>query len=116
MSLTKKTTPNLRSKRFKYSESMVNAIDAVKNGGTLNNGVLAYNVPKSTLHSRVTGKIIGKGKMGPKSILTEDEEEDLKRWILEKAQVGFPMHADEVKDAVQKILLESPRENKDNFL
>ncbi|XP_015114565.1 uncharacterized protein LOC107039464 [Diachasma alloeum] len=112
MSSAKKPPPNPQYKRFKYSdESMKKAIEAVKNGQSLSNAASAYSVPKTTLHSRVTGKFSEKGKMGPKSILTEEEEQDLKRWILGKAQLGFPMHPDEVKDAVQKILLESPREN-----
>lgn len=49
--------------------------------------------------------------MGPTPILTTDEENLLENWILSKAILGFPMHADEVKDSVQRVLKTIQREN-----
>lgn len=46
-------------------------------------------------------------KMGSKTILTTDEELLLEQWILSKAVLGFPMHANEVKDSVQRVLKKS---------
>ena len=55
-------------------------------------------------------------KRGPKTILLEDDEKRLVKWIQGKARLGFPMHSDEVKIAVKKCLDEAEREStfKDN--
>nr|CAI5857573.1 unnamed protein product [Callosobruchus analis] len=49
--------------------------------------------------------------MGPDTVLSIEEEYKLEKWILSKALLGFPMHPDEVKDSVQKVLKETKREN-----
>lgn len=50
-------------------------------------------------------------KMGPRTILTADEETRLEKWIIDKAKIGFPMHPEMVKDAVQSVLNEDQRYN-----
>ncbi|KAJ8981850.1 hypothetical protein NQ317_017528 [Molorchus minor] len=50
--------------------------------------------------------------MGPSTFLTPDEETRLVTWIISKAKLGFPIHPEEVKDSVQKVLKESSRPNK----
>ncbi|CAH2015601.1 unnamed protein product [Acanthoscelides obtectus] len=49
--------------------------------------------------------------MGPDTVLSSEEENNLEKWILSKALLGFPMHSDEVKDSVQKVLKETERDN-----
>ncbi|XP_043478744.1 tigger transposable element-derived protein 1-like [Leptopilina heterotoma] len=49
--------------------------------------------------------------MGPSPILLSHEEERIKNWILMKAKLGFPMHPEQVMDAVQSILKETVRKN-----
>ena len=49
--------------------------------------------------------------MGPQPVLADEEEIRLRNWIIAKARLGFPMHPEEVKNAVQKILKECQRPN-----
>lgn len=99
-------------KRFKYTErDMEEALNAVKNGMKLTEAATHYNIPRSTLHGKSKGTVPEKRKMGPDTVLTADEEDKIEAWILGKALVGFGMHTDEIKDAVQKILKESSRKN-----
>ncbi|KAF6198503.1 hypothetical protein GE061_008251 [Apolygus lucorum] len=50
-------------------------------------------------------------KMGPPTILTQQEEDQIEEWIVKKAMLGFPLHPEDVKDSIQGLLTESPREN-----
>lgn len=49
---------------------------------------MTYNIPKSTLHDRVSGKVLPGAKSGALRYLT-DEEEELVRWIEGCAEVGY---------------------------
>lgn len=98
--------------RFKYTEEdMQNAVECFRKGMSLSQASKAYNIPKSTLHAKVTERVPQDRKMGPNSVLTEVEELRLQTWILDKAKLGFPMHPDEVRNAVHYVLQEVPREN-----
>lgn len=99
--------------RFRYSEKTLdNAITEIKSGNlSLNKASEQYGIPKSTLHNKLTNKVPNIRKMGPPPILTSTEEKRIEAWILAKAKLGFPMHPDEVKDAVKKILQDIGRAN-----
>lgn len=78
------------------------ALKAILNGEvTLNNASKFYNIPKSTLHNKLTHKVTWERKMGPATELTKTEEEELEEWLLNKAELGLPMHPDEVFDTVE---------------
>lgn len=49
--------------------------------------------------------------MGPETVLMAEEEARLEKWIIDKAKVGFPMHPDVVKDAVQNVLNDAKRDS-----
>jgi len=49
--------------------------------------------------------------MGPNTILSFNEEDKIVKWILAKAKVGFPVHPENIKDSIQKILKSFPRKN-----
>lgn len=100
--------------RFKYSEeTLATAIHEINEGLiSLNKASATYCIPKSTLHNKITAKVPNVRKMGPSPVLTYAEEQRLSNWILSKAKLGFPMHPEEVKDAVQKVLKADPRPNK----
>lgn len=70
-----------------------------------------YGIPKETLIKKLhlTGPLVR--KMGPSSVISPEEEDRLEHWIIAKAKLGFPMHPDEVKDSVQKIVQDLKREN-----
>lgn len=85
------------------------ACQSVKEGLSLAVAAKTYGIPKSTLHSKVIEKVPFICKKGPATVLNAVEETRLKKWILDKAKLGFPMHEEEVKNAVQKVLNESER-------
>ena len=95
---------------YRYSDSDVDrALADVKKGTSVGKAAKEYGIPKSTLHAKLTGKAPEHCNKGPKTVLTAEEESRLKQWILNKARLGFLMHPDEVKDAVQKVLNEASR-------
>lgn len=102
--------------RFKYSLDELNkAIQEVESGRlAANKASKIYSIPKGTNKLDVDEPL--KRKMGPSQILTEKEEKRMENWILGKSKLGFPMHQEEVFDTVQKVMLETNRENpfKDN--
>ncbi|KAJ8978101.1 hypothetical protein NQ317_018967 [Molorchus minor] len=103
-----------RYTRFKYSEEVLaTALDEIKNGViSINKASTKYGIPKSTLHNKINGKVPIIRKMRPSTFLTPDEETRLVKWIISKAKFGFPIHPEEVKDSVQRVLKESSRPNK----
>lgn len=49
--------------------------------------------------------------MGPPTNLSDDEEGKIVNWILSNAKVGFPIHPEQVKDAIPCVLNESLKKN-----
>lgn len=76
-----------------------------------------YQIPKSTLLKKLANNENTMGKLGPPTVLPEEEETMVVTWIMEKARVGYPMHPRVVKKAIQNVLKKAPRLNpfKNNF-
>ena len=64
-----------------------------------------------TLFNKVHGISPLKRRMGPSTVLTEEEEKRIKQWILDKAEIGYPMHHMIVREAVKKVLDKIGRPN-----
>ncbi|KAF6208317.1 hypothetical protein GE061_016771 [Apolygus lucorum] len=91
-------------KRFTYTEEdLAVAIRGMK-AGTLSiyKAAKIYGIPKGTLFNKVRGKVPMTRKMGPPTVLSQTEEENVMNWILNMAKLGFPMHGEDVKDTIQK--------------
>jgi len=52
--------------------------------------------------------------MGSLPVFYSKEKERIKTWIINKAKLGFPMHASDVQDAVQSFLKKN--QQKDLFV
>lgn len=67
---------------LKYpEESLVNALKAVKNGMKIRAASKKYGVPRTTLQDRVHNRVLeGPRRMGPDSILSQEEEEAISIW------------------------------------
>ena len=65
-----------------------------------------FQVPKSTLHGRLTGKVKFGCIGGPQRYLTEEEEIELVRFLFKCSSIGYAKSRKEVLAIVQKILLE----------
>lgn len=101
--------------RFRYSLTDLKlAIEAVQGPRQLsiNKASQEYNIPKGTLVNRLHGQgSVDERRMGPSPVLSAEEENKLEKWILDKARFGFPMHENEVKDVVQRVIVEGKRPN-----
>lgn len=95
---------------FSYSdESMQKAVEAVKNGVSKKKAAIEFNVPRSTLVRKVSGRVSLVRKMGPSSELSEAEEKTLVEWLIAMARKGFPVHKNNLIQSVKKYLTESER-------
>lgn len=60
-----------------------------------------YGVPNTTLQRHINGN---HSERKACTVLTSTEENEIVQWILDVAQVGFPITASELKDCVQLYL------------
>ena len=69
--------------------SMQNTMKAVDKGESVRRAAELYNVPRSTLHDRVSGKVMHGARSGPQPYLSIEEEEALTNFFLETAKIGY---------------------------
>lgn len=101
------------SKRFKYSEEdMRGALMAVENGMSINSASKCFKIPRMTLSDKVKGKTPIGRKMGPPSILSNEEEMLLERWILHLASLRFPIRKEQLLDSVQLLSKQLGKQDK----
>ena len=93
-------------RRKDWSEStMEMALESVNNGMmTVRRAALEYNVPKSTLHDRVIGRVKPGAKSGPSRYLDDEEEDEIVHWIIGCAEVGYAKSVNEVRSVVSAIV------------
>lgn len=79
-------------------KNMENALHEVSAGTlTVRRAALVYGVPKSTLHDRVSGKVLPGCQGGAPRYLEDEEEEELVRWLEGCAAVGYAKSVKEVR-------------------
>ena len=83
---------------------MQNAIKAVELGDSIRHAAEMFNVPRSTLHNKVTGKTDVDVKPGPDPYLTFEEEEELASFLIQTAKIGYPHTKNQVLALVQQIV------------
>ena len=81
---------------------MINAIEAVKKGCSIKRAAEEHGVPRSTLHDRITGRIIHGKKPGPEPYLNKEEEKDLANFVEVVADIGFGKTKKQIKAMVEK--------------
>lgn len=77
---------------------------------TLRQASEAYDVPKSTLHDRVTGKVPFDKNSGPEKYLTDAEEAELVNFIVECAKLGYARSRKDVLALVQEVVRSKGKE------
>lgn len=96
----------------KYSEGDIQkALKAIDNGMSQRKAAAQFNVPRATLQFRVGEKFRQKTSHGPDPVLTADEENSLKKWILTSQRKGFPLRIDDIQYSVKNFLDKVPRKN-----
>ena len=96
-----------RPAKFKQwsEEVMVKAVNAVLNDGmSVRRAAIDYDIPKSTLGDRVSGRVIPGSTSGPKKLLTEEEEGELVAFVRRCATIGYPKSRKDLMSLVQKIM------------
>lgn len=84
---------------------MEKALKEVTDGSlTVRRAALEFNVPKSTLHDRLTGKVLPGAVGGAPRYLDDDEEEELVRWLIGCAEVGYAKSIRDVRAIVGAIV------------
>lgn len=100
------------SKKLQYSEQdLQNALLAVENGMSFYKASQIYNIPKTTLLYKKSGKTPMARRMGPETILSEEEENLIVKWIFYVGDRGFPVSKDYLLDSVQVLVKKSKRPN-----
>ena len=86
-------------------ESMKQAIKAVvEHGMNVRSAAELYNVPKSTLGDRLSGRVLPGATSGPSSYLTSEEEWELVTLLCRTAAIGYGWCRKEVIAIVERIL------------
>ena len=93
-------------KSIRYKIAMTDVRD---HGMSVREAAIKWNIPKSTLHDRLNGKVEYDRRSGPPSILTKVEENRLADWLIELAQRGFGRSKDDLLDAVKKLVEKDER-------
>ena len=82
---------------------MLQAVEAIKEGTLgLNEASRSYQVPRSTLRDRITGRVMHGKKSGPKPYLSSEEEKELVTFLKQAASIGYGKTKKEVLAMVQK--------------
>ena len=64
-----------------------------------------FNVPKSTLGDRVSGRVLPGATSGPDTYLSMEEEEELVRFLCRSSTIGHGSTRQEVRQMCAKELL-----------
>ncbi len=84
---------------------MTKAVDAVRCLGlTVRRAAKEYGVPKSTLHDRVSGRVLAGGCSGPPKYLTDEEEQQLEDFPTGCASVGYARSRQQVIQLVGEVV------------
>ena len=68
-----------------------------------------YNIPRSTLAERITGRVLPGAKSGPPKVLTNEEEEELVSFLCRLSDIGYPKTRRQVVDLVNQIAVSRGR-------
>lgn len=95
------------------SKSMQDALNEIRRGKmSILSASVKYGVPRSTLQDRLHGRVAdGVTRMGPPTILTNNEEELLVKWCQDLAKCGFPLKMDDLLNSAQAIIKTDKRPN-----
>ena len=96
-----------RPSRYKKwnPESMAIAIEAVQKGEcTIRQAAEIYQVPKSTLSDRLSGKVIHGTTSGPQHYLSDIEENNLVKFLCKYASIGSARSKKQVIALVNEIM------------
>ena len=87
-----------KTKRKQWSnESMEEAIEAVRQGSSVQRAAITHGVPRQTLYDRISGRVKHGTNPGPKPFLSQVEEKDLAEFLEETSKAGYGKSRQQVK-------------------
>ena len=98
---------SIRPIRYKgwTQEGMKAAMKAViEDGMTIRQAAEKFNIPKSTLGDRISGRVLPGATSGPSSYLSSIEEEELVNFLCRVTQIGHGRTRSEVIGIVERFL------------
>ena len=85
------------------NESMVSALEAVKDGMPVKRVATVYGVPRSTLRDRVSGNVEHGTKPGPSPYLSNAEETELANVLVDVAKAGYGKSRSEIRRLAENV-------------
>ena len=83
------------------------ACEAVSQRGiSVRRAALEYNIPKSTLQDRLSGKVLPGACSGPERYLSPEEEKELAQFVMHCAQVGYARTRQQILAIVEAAVRE----------
>ena len=100
-------SPRRPKKRRQWTdESMVAALEAVKQGEPILRAARTHGVPRSTLQDRVNGKVTHGAQPGPRPYLAPAEEKELAMFIVDVAKAGYGKTRKQIKAIAENVAVE----------
>ena len=102
-----------RPKRLRQwnDDAMKRALEAVAEGKIgVNRAALEFNVPRTTLKDRISGRVIHGSNMGPKTYLTHEEEKELVDFLVNCANMGYAKTRQDVLKIVHSAVLKKGKQ------
>ena len=102
-----------RPPRYKQwrEDALVKAYNEVKEGRlSVRRAAELYNIPKSTLSDRVSGRVEFGSHSGPARYLTDQEEEELANFICGCASMGYAKTKKDILAIVEEIVASKGRQ------
>ena len=81
-----------------------NALAEIKKGMSIRNASKMFQIPRTTLLYKHTGKSPISAKKGPALVLTEKEETQLELWFIDVSEKGFAVTKQQLLDSVQILV------------
>lgn len=101
----------MSSKKKGYTpHDLEEALNDVKGGLSKNAAAKKHNIPRATIQFHMKQDFVKK-RPGPSTVLTEEEENTLKKWIIDCSNKGFPRRKADVIISVKEFLQLNNRPN-----
>ena len=80
------------------------AMHAKLSGLSYRRSAAMYGIPTTTLYDHMSGKVEVGAQPGPKRYLNDEEEEELARFLVEVAKIGYPHSKSQTLALVQQMV------------
>lgn len=106
-----KVSNNEKQRKLPYSkDSLLLAVEEVRNGKSIAGTSKKYNIPETTIRAKRDNKYADKNP-GPSTVLTSNEEAEIVNWIFFCCKTGFPITKNQLLESVLVICQNIKRNN-----